>query len=49
MISYLEMQAKVIAKMKVNDSLLKNFRYRRIRAEEPKAGIVGISFYKYEN
>lgn len=34
--------------MKHNDTLLRNFRYRRTRAEDSKTGIVGISFYNFE-
>lgn len=35
--------------MKHNDSLLKNFRYRRYKGEEVKNGIVGVSFYNFQN
>lgn len=38
----------MIAKMKHNDALLTTFRYRRVRGEDHKQGIVGVSFYNYE-
>lgn len=46
--SNLEAQTKINAKIKHNDKLLTTFRYRRVRGEEQKQGIVGISFYNYD-